>query len=225
MAGAASRHRPHFNDGVREAKAIGTLHGGNPKKRNRAKPTPTQGGALGTVIGGGRGGGGGAGNEGVTVCVPPRLPYLCGEPGSAYVLPLRYSCWLVASSLSFLLPAALAWRATDAWAGFAPLAGVYALMALLSANYWRRACNGARRDADKAFAMVTFAVTTITGAARVTDPVLLALGWPLAAAIPGLFALSIWLHDHRASLSWIAVHVAMHLAISVGMSVVVVGSS
>ena len=103
------------------------------------------------------------------------------------------------------------------------LGAMYASVAMVSANYWRKCCNGSRRNADLLLAKVSFLVTVVTGARHVRDPTLLAVGWPLAAAIPALFALAIHLHD-RPSVFWIPAHMAMHAAITAGMSLVVVGS-
>jgi hypothetical protein len=55
----------------------------------------------------------------------------------------------------------------------------------------------------------------------VRDPRWLAIGWPLCAAIPLLFNLSIWLHDAKQSVWWLPAHCTMHLCIATGMALVV----
>ena len=143
--------------------------------------------------------------------------FLCASPGSDHVLPLKYSRWLAVSSLFFLAPAYLAFKSSLFY-----LAGLYATTGLVSSNYWRHACNGFRRNLDLVFAKLSFVATVFTGILKV-DSAWLLFGLSIAAAIPLLYWASIELH-RRDSPAWVIAHWAMHLFISLGMSVVVLAS-
>ena len=119
MAGAISRHRPHFVDGVREAVLMGTLHGGNKKKMNQVRPRSPTTAALGTTA------------------------TIEHSTGSEPVLPFPMCYCLVASSFMIMAPAIMAHKA-----GLRALAGTYAMTSFVSANFWRCPCNGYRRDLD-----------------------------------------------------------------------------
>ena len=136
----------------------------------------------------------------------------------SHVLPFKYSVWLVLSSFSFLVPAGLALRLSLYWH-----CAVYCVTAAASANYWRKAQFGFRRNVDVLVARLSFVFTVISGALRIHGLKVLIVGWTLAFAIPVAYKLSIYFEKKRAPL-WLMAHFSMHCFVSAGMSLVVLGT-
>lgn len=135
-----------------------------------------------------------------------------------HVLPLKYSIWLVISSLSFLVPSWLALCRSLYWH-----CAVYFMTAAASANYWRKAQYGFRRNVDVVVARLSFVFTLVTGIFRVQGLKVLIVGWTLVIAIPIAYKLSLYLEEKRTPL-WLIAHFAMHCFISAGMLIVVLGT-
>jgi len=208
FSGSISRHRPHSDDGVKRLDEFDASVRNSKKNNKWSSRTPSLKVKDEDES---------CTDTGDTDNSTPA--FLCAGTDSEAVLPLRYSMWLVATSLLFLIPGWLAHRSSQYG-----LSALYSATGLVSANYWRRQCNGARRNLDLLCAKTSFFATFTAGVSRVEDPSWLQLGWPLAIAIPLVYLLSIELH-RRESILWISAHAAMHVGISMGMTVVVLGSN
>lgn len=148
------------------------------------------------------------------------VPWVYGDGTSQQALPFHYSKWLCLSSCAFLIPALLSLGSTDVlwW-----LPCTYVATAAVSINYWRDAQSSWRRELDLVVAKLSFGITVYNGWLYTRNHYLLWLGWPLTLVIIFCYWLSITLHS-RLDASWITAHMTMHLFISCGMSIVVVGA-
>lgn len=130
----------------------------------------------------------------------------------------EFSPVLTLSSLLFIVPAAIALRGRCF-----SLAFLYFLTTVVSANHGREACSGWNRDLGLLVSKASYVATVATGLRYVRNPALLTPGCWLAALIPILCLASNRLHNARSPL-WVAPHAAMHLAVSVGMSIAAAGA-
>ena len=119
----------------------------------------------------------------------------------------KYSRWLTLSSLFFLVPAGVAWHS-----GSRNLSSLYVVTSLVSANYWRRCTRGFRRNADLVVAKISFLATF---SVAYDNPAV----WGFAAVVGALYGLACYYHSVE-SRRWLPVHGAMHVVISMGMTVV-----
>jgi len=123
-----------------------------------------------------------------------------------YVLPFKYSGWLVASSLIILIPVHI-----HAWNGDYDRVLVYGGSTLASINYWRKATPGNRRNVDVVLARFSVAYFVLYEVSTASNLVLACI-----AALPVCYASSFYLHS-RKSPTWLAAHVCMHLFMAFGL--------
>lgn len=147
--------------------------------------------------------------------LPDYFMRLSDDP--SHCLPLKYATCLIISSFAFLVPAWLAFSRSM----FLHTA-MYSLTFLASVNYWRKACHGIRRDFDMLVAKLSFVFSLISGLSRIHEARVLYVGWALVFLLLGSYGMSIYLHSLKQP-AWILAHGSMHVFISVGMSIVVLG--
>ena len=145
-----------------------------------------------------------------------KLPdYIMQTDNPTHVLPFKYSIWLTMSSLSFLIPSMLSFKLN-----VLSLFVLYFVTSIASANYWRKASYGLRRNIDLTVSRICFTLTLTTGIMHVRG-FLRNIGWALVIAVALSYKLSFYLHDKK-SFKWLIVHVFMHACTASGMCIVVI---
>ena len=122
---------------------------------------------------------------------------------------------LVVSSCFFLIPGAYAFS-TDL-----PLYGIVSTVTtLVSANYWRHAVEGMRRNADLITAKVSFAIYCISGFYYMRDWRLFAVGIPGVCGIGFFYYMAnrYWGLD---SPYWVYFHMLFHLFVALEQALVI----
>ena len=149
--------------------------------------------------------------------------YFLPGPGDDSCLPWKYSKWFAMSSLSFMIPACtLLYFAQRP--EYVVLALTYASVSLVSANYWRQASRGMRRNADLIMAKLSVVFILVIGIVYISNFQLQLAIYAFALFIGSLYALSSYLHDIAKSRYWIPAHLFMHGVVLFGMSVVALGA-
>ena len=123
-----------------------------------------------------------------------------------YVLPFKYSGWLVVSSLIILIPVHM-----HAWNGDYDRVLVYGGSALASINYWCKATPGNRRNVDVVLARFAVVYSVLYEVSTASNFAVACL-----AATPVCYASSFYLHS-RKSPTWLAAHFCMHLFMAFGI--------
>jgi hypothetical protein len=135
-------------------------------------------------------------------------------------VPFSQSCWLILSSLSFLVPAVLAlfYNPTRWW-----LICGYSVTFLVSVNYWRRAEPGIRRDVDLVVAKLSFAIVLGSGLSSTGDQWRTGLVYAGAVCTSTAlcYSFSVVYYRRRTSL-WILAHACFHFCVGCGMAAAVV---
>lgn len=128
------------------------------------------------------------------------------------------SICLVFSSFLFLLPGIFALKCGAFSPGF-----VSVVTAIVSANYWRDAGPGIRRNLDLLVAKVSFCIYFVYGAMFVRHHLLLWIGWPICALIIFSYLLSNhhWKFFRK---RWVIFHMLFHFFVAIEQLIVIIGS-
>ncbi len=126
---------------------------------------------------------------------------------------------LVISSCFFVLPSVIAFCR-----GIYVLGTVSVIISLISANYWRHAIPGWRKDLDLIAAKVSFVFYLIMGCMHIREGFYHIIGWPICFLAIYAFLQSGKKWDEH-SPNWVYFHMMFHMCIASGKIVIILGGS